>query len=173
MNVFVAGIHGVGKTYLASRAAPYAGMTHTSASKLIKEERALTTWSKDKHVVDVDENQLALAAAVRRHNKLGTRLLLDGHFVLLGESDELILLGVNVFSTLSLRSVILVEEDLLTVARRIADRDQHNVSIDHMHGFMMAERGQAQKVCAVLHIPLTILVSPSPEEFAASVSLKG
>lgn len=171
MNIFVAGIHGVGKTYLTSRAAPYAGMTHTSASKLIKEERALPAWSKDKHVIDVDENQLALAAAVRRHNELGTRLLLDGHFVLIGESGDLILLEDNVFSTLNLRSVILVEEDLRTVARRIADRDQYNVSIDHMHAFMMAERGQAQKVCAVLHIPLTILVSPLAEEFAASVLL--
>ena len=171
MNIFVAGIHGVGKTYLASRVAPYVGMTHTSASKLIKEERALPTWSKDKHVIDVGENQLALAAAVHRHNEVGTRLLLDGHFVLLGESDELILLEDDVFSTLSLRSVILVEEDLQMVARRITDRDQLNVSIDHLHAFMMAERGQAQKVCAELHIPLTILVSPSPEEFAASVSL--
>jgi adenylate kinase len=170
MNIFVAGIHGVGKTYLASRAATFAGMMHTSASKLIKEERALLTWSKDKQVIDVDENQLALATAVRRHNTLGARLLLDGHFVLLGESDELILLGDEVFSTLNLCSVILVEEDLQTVAQRIADRDQRKVSTDHMHAFMMAERDQAQKVCSVLHIPLIILVSPLLEEFVASVS---
>ncbi len=170
MNILVAGIHGVGKTYLASRAAPFAGMTHTSASKLIKEERELSTWSSNKRVIEVDENQIALAAAVRRHNEAGTRLLLDGHFVLLGKSDELILLDGGVFATLNLHSVILVEEDLQTVARRIADRDQRNVSIDHMQAFMKAERSQAQTICTALHIPLTILISPSPDEFIASVA---
>lgn len=170
MNIFVAGIHGVGKTYLASRVAPNVGMTHTSASKLIKEERALPTWSKDKHVIDVDGNQLALAAAVRRHNELGTRLLLDGHFVLLGKSDELIRLDGEVFAALNLNGVILVEEDCQTVVERIEDRDKRRVSIEHIHAFMNAERIQAQMVCSALDVTLSILVSPSPEDFAASVA---
>ena len=86
MNIFVAGIHGVGKTYLASHAASGSGMTHTSASKLIKEERGQATWSADKRVAEVDANQQALAKAIRRHNELGIKLLLDGHFVLLNNA---------------------------------------------------------------------------------------
>jgi len=169
MNIFVAGIHGVGKTYLASRAAPVAGMFHTSASKLIKEERALSTWTNDKRVTDVDANQRALAAAIRRHNELGTRLLLDGHFVLLDTTGEMIRLEVGVFAALRLNGVILVETDTQTVAQRIEVRDQRRASLDHLQAFMEAERDQAQKVCAELHIPLTLLDSPLPEEFSASV----
>jgi len=60
-------------------------MVHTSASGLIKEECALATRTNDKRVSDVNANQRALAAAVRRHNYAGTSLLLDGHFVLEGE----------------------------------------------------------------------------------------
>lgn len=173
MNIFVAGIHGVGKTYLASRAAPAAGLSHTSASRLIKEERTSHTWTADKRVTDVAANQHALAAAIRRHNDLGTRLLLDGHFVLLDESGEMIRLETNVFAALSLSGVLLVEADPLTVAQRIEERDQRQVSIDHLRVFMEAERDQAQKVCAELHIPLTLLNSPSPEEFAASINPLG
>ena len=170
MNIFVAGIHGVGKTYLASRAAPAAGMTHTSASKLIKEERALVTWTNDKRVTDVDANQQALATAIRRHNELGIKLLLDGHFVLLDNTGEMTRLDVVVFSALNLDGVVLIEESPQTVAQRIEERDQRQESIADLQAFMVAERDQAQKVCADLHIPLTILLSPSPEEFAVAVA---
>lgn len=173
MNIFVAGIHGVGKTYLASRVAPAAGLYHTSASKLIKEERTSSTWANDKRVTDVDANQRALAAAIQRHNELGTRLLLDGHFVLLDGEGEMVRLGTDVFATLNLRGVLLVEADPQTVAQRIAERDQRQVSNDHLQAFMEAERDQAQKVCADLSIPLSLLVAPSPEEFLASINNLG
>ncbi|MGH8522997.1 MAG: ATP-binding protein [Gammaproteobacteria bacterium] len=170
MNVFVAGIHCVGKTYLASRAAPKAGMVHKSASNLIKEERALVTWTDDKRVADVSANQQALAAAVRRYNESGTRLLLDGHFVLQAPSGELIRLERNVFAAIGLNGVLLIEADPQTVAQRIEARDEQQASIDHLKALMGAERDQAQKVCAELRIPLTVLVSPSPEAFEAAVA---
>lgn len=170
MNIFVAGIHGVGKTFLASRAAPNAGLLHTSASKLIREERTSPTWGSDKRVTDVDANQIALATAIKRHNEVGTRLLLDGHFVLLDGEGEMIHLGADVFSSLSLSRVLLIEADVNTVAQRIEGRDQRQVSIDHLQAFMEAERNQAQKVCAEIHIPLAILLAPSVEEFLASIN---
>lgn len=170
MNIFVAGIHGVGKTYLASRASLSAGMTHTSASMLIKEERTLSTWTTDKRVTDVGANQRALAAAIQRHNELGTRLLLDGHFVLLDATGEMVRLETDVFTALNLIGVILVEADPHTVAQRIDERDKRQVPVDHLQAFMKAERDQAQKVCTELHIPLTLLVSPSPEKFTISVN---
>lgn len=170
MNIFVAGIHGVGKTYLASQVAIAIDMTHTSASKLIKEERSLSTWANDKRVSDVAENQRALADAVRRHNELGARLLLDGHFVLVGQSGELIRLEVDVFLNLNLTGVILIEASTQVVSQRIADRDQRQVSLDHLETFMNAEREQAEKVCAELYLPLAILDSPTPEEFVRAVN---
>lgn len=170
MNIFVAGIHGVGKTYLASRVAPDVGMVHTSASNLIKEERALTTWTNDKRVADVDANQRALAAAVQRYNKLGTRLLLDGHFVLLNTEGEMTRLETRVFSTLNLDRVILIETGSQILAQRIKERDDRKISLDHILEFMKAEHDHAENVCTELEIPLVILVTPSPEEFAVAVS---
>lgn len=170
MNILVAGIHGVGKTYLALNAAPSTGMTHTSASKLIKEERALSTWAEDKRVSDVNENQLALASAVRRHNELGTRLLLDGHFVLLGGDYKFVRLETDVFEALNLDGVILIETELHTVARRIKERDNCQVTIHHLQSFLSAEREQAQMVCAALHIPFSCLQSPSLEDFSEAVA---
>ena len=63
----------------------------------------------------------------------------------------MIRLEVNVFAALSLSGVILVEADPQTVAQRVDERDQAHE----------------------LHTTLILLVSTSPEEFAASVNQLG
>lgn len=164
MNIFVAGIHGVGKTYLASRLPEGSGLLHTSASKLIKEELALPDWNADKRVADVDKNQVALAKAVARHNANGTALLLDGHFVLLNTDGEFVLLGGDVFKTLNLSAVLLIEADPKVVETRVQNRDNLRRDSDWLAMFMGQERAQAEAVCRELSLPLRILMSPTVAE---------
>ncbi len=160
MNIFLAGIHGVGKTFLASQLPPTIDLVHTSASKLIKEERQLPNWGLDKRVSDIDANQIALASAVRRHNNENTRLLLDGHFVLINDRGDFSPLDVEVFKALNLQSVILLEADPHIVANRIYERDGREVDVHHLLDFINIERSHAQLVCNKLGIPLTILNAP-------------
>lgn len=169
MNIFVAGIHGVGKTYLASRLPAGSGLIHTSASKLIREERALPDWNANKRVSDVDENQVALAAAVARHNANEAALLLDGHFVLLSYSGEFLPLESSVFKSLNLSAVILIEDDTRAIARRVSNRDGLKREQDWLELFLSKERAQAELVCRELELPLFILVSPSEQEFSNAV----
>lgn len=44
MTVFVAGVHGVGKSYLCQNYALKYGVVHESASALIRRERSLAEW---------------------------------------------------------------------------------------------------------------------------------
>jgi len=171
MNIFVAGIHGVGKTYLSSQLPAGSGLKHTSASKLIKEERELPEWSSNKRVSNVDENQVALAAAVSRYNASGSALLLDGHFVLLSSDGEFLPLGANVFRSLNLTAILLIEADPDEIARRIADRDGLQRDAGWLTSFMAKERAQAEAVCFELDLPLRILSSPNYGEFAGAVDL--
>jgi adenylate kinase len=173
MNIFVAGIHGVGKTFIASQAAPLLDMMHTSASKLIKEERASASWGTDKLVSDVDANQVALASAVLRHNQNGHRLLLDGHFVLKDKNSNFILLESPVFESLKFTGVVVIEEDVAVVLDRLKVRDNQNYLYDDVLRFMELEGNHAQKICETLNIPLIILRSPTRDKFiSAAFSLK-
>lgn len=169
MNIFVAGIHGVGKTYLASRLPTGNDLLHTSASKLIEEERALPGWSSDKRVSDIHENQLALVNAVARHNSTGRALLLDGHFVLLGQRGQFVALGQDVFKALNLSAVVLIEEQPAVVARRMIVRDNSYQDAAWIEEFTARERSQAELICQELHLPVTILNSPSQADFANAV----
>lgn len=169
MNIFVAGIHGVGKTYLASRLPSDVDLTHTSASNLIREERALPSWGQDKRVANIDDNQVALAAAVSRRNAQGSRLLLDGHFVLLDESSRFVRLGPEVFRSLNLKAVILVEAPVEVIAQRLLGRDGAHREPTFLLEFADCERTQARAVCTELALPLHILVSPTDEAFASAI----
>lgn len=172
MNIFVAGIHGVGKTYLASQIPENLGLMHTSASKLIKEERATRNWTEDKRVDDVQGNQIALAAAVKRHNVAGTRLLLDGHFILLDTEGNFLPLDTQVFKSLNLHGVVLLETTAQIVASRLQERDSQLVTIDHLEEFLHKERSHAQYICHELSIPLCILTEPSIADFTLALSSK-
>jgi adenylate kinase len=157
MNIFLAGIHGVGKTFLASQLPSDLGLMHTSASKLIREELDQPNWSVDKRVGDVDANQIALAQAVRRHNDNGERLLLDGHFVLLDSAGNFVQLEVNVFRSLNLQAAVLLEAPSDIVAERIQLRDGHKVAVADVERFADAERIHAKTVCSSLGIDLVVL----------------
>lgn len=170
MNIFVGGIHGVGKTYLASRLPVGSGLLHTSASKLIREECALPDWNADKRVANADENQVALARAVARHNASGTALLLDGHFVLLNTDGEFVSLGPEVFRTLSLNAVLLIESDPKVIESRVHKRDDVWRDPQWLEAFITKERAQCEFVCRELDLPLRILVSPSDTDFADAIA---
>lgn len=171
MNVFVSGVHGVGKTYLASRFRDKSGLMSTSASKLIAGERAMPNWDADRRVSEIDANQFALATSVRRHNDAGRRLLLDGHFVLLDSEGNFKRLGPEVLRALNLSGVVLIEAEAPTIAARIRTRDQREVNLTHTVEFITAERTQAKVVCEELGISLLTLESPSPEVFAKAIEI--
>lgn len=170
MNVFIAGIHGVGKTYVASRLPASHGLLHTSASKLIREERALPEWNVDKRVSDVDANQIALVGAVARYNGQGTRLLLDGHFVLLDGQSQFVPLETAVFRSLNLGAVVLVEAEAAVIAERLKARDHLERDQAWLSRFMAKELEVAQKVCQELNLPLQVLRAPSDAEFADAIA---
>lgn len=169
MIIFVAGIHGVGKTYLGGPAAKALGLLHATASQLIHEERGLSSWSEDKRVSAVDENQAALISAVRRHLASGQRLLLDGHFVLRTDVGEHTEIDVQVFADLGIGAVILLEASHETVLERLATRGDSSWTAHELSAFAQREVEHAKNVSSRLGVELYLLHSPSEAEFTAAI----
>lgn len=162
MNViFLAGVHGVGKGYLGAPVATTLGMVHCTASQLIRDEKGRATWSADKLVADVDDNQLALINAVNRRRESTHTMLLDGHFVLRSGAGGLIRLDTDVFSSLRLSGVILLCDDAKVIAARLACRDGVSTSSESVAELAAEETAHARAVCCSLDIPLTVVNSPT------------
>jgi len=165
MIVFVAGIHGVGKTYLGAPTAQRLGIRHATASQLIREERGLQTWGADKRTTGIDANQAALALATARLRADGQKLLLDGHFVLRETDGSFTEIDTQVFRSLGINAVVLLGADVRVVFNRLRERGDDSWSEEGLQSLANREEAHAHRVARVLCIPVIQLINPTREEF--------
>lgn len=169
MVIFLAGVHGVGKTYLGKPVAEALGLPYATASSLIKTELGSTNWNEQKRVQDADRNQEALITAVAKALATEGKLILDGHFVLRGATGELKPLSIDVFRRLKVTGVILLEAPADVVAQRLEARGAPQL-VNHIEELAFAELQHAQKVCQELSSPLVRLKYPDKENMQSSLS---
>lgn len=160
MVIFLAGAHGVGKTFLGGPTADRLGIRYATASALIHDELGTSNWDAGKRVLDSDRNQEALISAVNRIVSVGKALILDGHFVLRGHDGHLIKLPASVFQRLKVSTVVLLEAPLEIVAERIKERTGTTPSMRDIAEICDAERTHAVSTCKKLNINLHRLLSP-------------
>ena len=164
MTIFVAGVHGAGKTFATKPACQKLGLVHATASQLIKEERGHATWGAAKVVSDVDQNQAALVSAVERIRATGATLVIDGHFVLRRAPGNHEWLPVEVFRALHCSFVLLIRSPVPVLLERLRARGDMSWSETELTEFSKAEDAHSDEVAKVLGIPLRILDSPSSQE---------
>ncbi|WP_432729694.1 ATP-binding protein [Variovorax sp. W6] len=165
MTIFIAGVHGVGKTYLAKQATLRLGLKYATASQLIREERGHTSWNSSKQVDEVAANQAALVAAVTRIKADKQALVLDGHLVLRKDVGQHLRLPDSVFHDLGCTSIILLACPTPVVLERLVARGDNSWDEAEMASFARAEAEHAAFVASSLRIRLIELKSPSIDEF--------
>lgn len=168
MVIFLAGAHGVGKSFLGKPVAESLGITYATASALIREEFGSANWDKSKRVQDVDRNQEALISAISRIRDDGGTLLLDGHFVLRDKDGALAPLDLEVFRRLGIHGAILLEAPSNIVACRLAERGAPQALSD-IDELASGELNHADHSCAALGIPLIRLSSPTESQLYAAI----
>lgn len=159
--IFLAGVHGVGKGFLGAPVANSMGITHLTASQLIREEKGQATWGIDKRTSDLDDNQLALIRAVAHRRLSHPNILLDGHFVLRDTQGVLTPLAASVFKELHLTGVILLTEAESVIANRLALRDKGTPDVHAISELAKAELTHAQAVCTELELPFAQIHAPT------------
>ena len=164
MTIFVAGVHGAGKTFATKPACQKLGLVYVTASQLIREERGQVTWDGTKMVSDVDQNQTALISAVRRIRESGAMLVIDGHFVLRRAPGTHERLPIDVFRALECSSVLLIRSPVPVLLERLHARQDMSWSEAELADFSKAEDAHSAEVADVLGIPLKPLDSPTAQE---------
>ncbi len=162
MTIFVAGVHGAGKTFVAKPACEKLGLVHSTASQLIREERGQASWDAAKVVSEVEHNQLALISAVRRVQERGAKLVLDGHFVLRRAAGEHERLSTEVFRAIGCTAVLLIRCPVPVLLERLQARGDKSWSETELGVFSEAEEEHGTHVATTLSIPMVILDAPSP-----------
>ncbi len=154
--VFVAGVHGVGKTTFSTALARATGVEHVAASTLIKAARQ----QSDKRVKDVASNQDELVAALKSYSCHATVLLLDGHFCLIGAGDHLVDVPTATFEAIAPTALILLCADSEAIVSRCVKRDGRALPLDLIVRLQDREPKRATQLSKVLSVPLLALNEP-------------
>lgn len=164
MRVFIGGIHGVGKSYLCNKFCLSNNWLHRSSSELIREYKQ-QSWNDNKQVANISDNQEILINAL---NDIKEDLLLDGHFVLINQYDELTEIDGEVFKKMDIDAIILVENTIEIIEERFKSRSGKEMNVN-LSDFLTREHSHAQHIANKYNIPLIILHAPSEDDFNKAV----
>lgn len=156
LTIFVAGIHGVGKSTLCGELAPRVGAYHVTASSLIGKAKKL---GASKAVPDIEDNQTLLVKEYEKLSARHPRVLLDGHFCLLDECNRVEPLEVGLFRDLGVKKIVVAHCAPQLIHDRIMARDEsaHPLNILGIESFQQAELEHAEAVADRLSVPLLLV----------------
>ena len=153
--IFVAGVHGVGKTACCLKSSAETSVPHYSASEIIKREKISAIQGASKMVQDVPANQELLIQGIEKLNHQGcSRFLLDGHLTIINAKREIEKIPVEVFARLNLEAIVVYYDDPLQICSRLKERDGIEFQVDDVSLHQAAELAYAQVVALDLKIPL-------------------
>lgn len=143
--IFIAGIHGVGKTYYCNSLND--GIKSYSASDLIREYKEIN----DKIVKNIGENQNYLLEAISCLNE--EKIYLDGHFCLINSKKEIEEIPLDIFKALNIKKIILLYSNPVLIAQRLEKRDNKKYSIEMLEKFQEKELNYGEEIANILNVP--------------------
>lgn len=173
----VAGISGVGKTWLLERVGAAVPMQILSASTLIRDSLARTdgqvTSQDHLRALDIDNNQAALLEAFNRYIDPGkTLIILDAH-VVIDTPDGLVHIGSDVFREINPDFVIFIEDKPQNIHRnreRDASRVRPERSVDSLAKQQKIAITVAREIADNLSIPIHFIDGGDEEALARVLS---
>ncbi|NER82369.1 MAG: AAA family ATPase [Leptolyngbya sp. SIO1D8] len=150
--IFVAGIHGVGKTTLCNELSSKFSMEHFSASDLIakeKEEQHL----RNKRVENIGGNQDHLIVAINKSFNKTNWYLLDGHFCLLNQENKITRIPYSTYEGISPTAVLVLVDESANIYDRLSSRDNTRYDLAMLKAFQEEEITYAEYIRDRLKIP--------------------
>lgn len=142
--IFLAGIHGVGKSTLAVKLENELDLKSYSISDLIRKAGKFVDIS-DKKTESISQNQELWKVELKKINISEKILLLDGHFCLLDKNKNIITLPSTTFEGTQMSKIILMQKSPQTIRRNLLERDNSEYSIEFLRRFQETEKYQAIK----------------------------
>jgi adenylate kinase len=149
--IFIAGVHGVGKSHLCSQIENALGLPIFSASQLIREEKQAEI-DINKKVIDAKENQDHLISALRNIKTDSKIIILDGHFCLF--SDEgIINIPEKTFDNMPIKSIFVLYDYPENIYKRTKDRDGDSLSVEIISELQKIEIERAKFIANLIKVP--------------------
>jgi adenylate kinase len=149
--IFIAGVHGVGKSHFCSEVKNSLGLPAFSASKLIKEIKQAPV-DINKKVIDVIENQDYLITGLKNIKTTAKTIILDGHFCLF-DDDGIIDISEKTFEEMPLKAIYVLYDNPENIYHRIKNRDNILLSVDIISEQQEREIKRAKFIASLIEAP--------------------
>lgn len=151
--IFIAGVYGVGKSYLCDRVAQRLGIRAVSASEIIASEIG-EKYGRNKAVKDKDENQKQLVKGLKHITTEERLVLLAGHFCIWNKWQEPEDLPSNVFEELGIEKVVLLTADSSKIQANLLKRDYIRYELETIDRIKKREFLLAKEISAKINAKL-------------------
>ncbi|MFT6793125.1 MAG: adenylate kinase [Rubritalea sp.] len=150
--IFLGGIHGVGKTTYCKKNYDD-DYSHVTASQLIKMDGEALI-NENKKVANIAKNQEILVKAITAQLKINSKLVIDGHYCLVKENNQISIIDKEVFTDMRITKLVLLISDPTQISQRINKRDRNIWTVEFISDFQNKEVEQANFIATDLNIEL-------------------
>lgn len=128
--------------------------SYTSSSLIA--ERKKVSFSVDKKIIDINDNQNYLLLAVEELKTKNSFFVLDGHFCLLDIEGNITRIPEQTFIDLKPEAIVLLTEKEEIIAERRMNRDGIEIDLAITRRFQEAEIDYAKEIAMRLGVPIKI-----------------
>ncbi|USL25103.1 ATP-binding protein [Priestia megaterium] len=159
--IFLSGIHGVGKSTLATELKSSINIKSISVSDLIR-QAGKTLDSSTKNTGNISKNQELWKNELNNLDLGISKLLLDGHFCLLDADNNITPLPFTTFEDTGMTKIIFMKNKPDVIKDRLLKRDKKDYSIELLKKLQDCELQQAMKYSTENEISLYIYDESRP-----------
>lgn len=149
---FIGGIHGVGKSTICKHICSELNLVYLSASELLKWED-INEDANNKKVKDIPDTQNRLILGLTNTVQKDTNYLLDGHYCLLNNDNEVVNIPLDTFEKISPISLNLILGDISEIKKRLETRDKKP------YDYTLLERLQNEELTYAKYLSKTLGIS--------------
>jgi adenylate kinase len=149
--IFLAGVHGVGKTTLCKQWLEPMRFHCVSASSIIKSQNGDVVEAK--MVGDIPDNQQKLLLGIQSLRAKHQQLAVDGHFVILNREKQMENVDVSVFHELRPDAIVILLNEPGLIMQRLSSRTFSHWDVGFIEELQTRESFQAKTTAEQLAIP--------------------
>lgn len=158
-SIFIAGIHGVGKTFFSNKyLSPY-GWNCYSASSIIKSYHG--DVNKNKLTSVITDNQEKLLSGIKVIRQSFCDISIDGHFTLLDPNSTIVPVSTDIFKRMNLDGLIVLKAPEGEIIQRLKKRDGTHWPLSLFKRFQKEEESAAISFAKSNNIPYVVINSLS------------
>lgn len=152
--IFIAGVHGVGKTFLCNRIKREIEIPIYSASELLKEDKQIN-YIRYKKTDDFIENQKRLLEIIKKKSGV-SEYILEGHFCLMNDRGRIENIPVSIFRQFEMKGIIILFGNPRKIQYRIRTRktESEDIEIRKIIELQEHEITYGNKVSKMLDVPI-------------------